>query len=46
MTTEDVMDMPNSKEFRHRPVVNNLRLIGVVLFRDMLRWIAQSTKVE
>jgi len=47
-TIEDVMDMHSGKEFRHLPVVDNGRLVGVVSFRDILRWVAQNagTRVE
>jgi CBS domain-containing protein len=47
-TVEDVMDMHSGKEFRHLPVVDHGRLVGVVSFRDILRWIAQNagTRVE
>lgn len=45
-TVEDVLDLHSGKEFRHLPVVDNGRLVGMVSFRDILRWIAQSNNVR
>jgi CBS domain-containing protein len=45
-TVEEVLDLHNCKEFRHLPVMDNGRLVGVVSFRDILRWIAQSNNVR
>lgn len=45
-TVEEVLDLHSGKEFRHLPVVDNGRLIGMVSFRDILRWIAQSNNVR
>jgi CBS domain-containing protein len=45
-TVEEVLDLHSGKEFRHLPVVDNGRLMGMVSFRDILRWIAQSSNVR
>jgi CBS domain-containing protein len=45
-TVEEVLDLHGGKEFRHLPVVDNGRLVGMVSFRDILRWIAQSGNVR
>ncbi|MDD3180456.1 MAG: CBS domain-containing protein [Opitutaceae bacterium] len=42
-TVEDVMDMHSGKNFRHLPVVDHGRLVGMVSFRDILRWIAEAS---
>ena len=44
-TVEDVLDLHSGREFRHLPVVDNGRLVGMVSFRDILRWVAQSNNV-
>lgn len=46
VTVEEVLDQHNGKGFRHLPVVDNGRLVGMVSFRDILRWIAQSNNVR
>jgi CBS domain-containing protein len=45
-TVEEVLDVHGGKEFRHLPVVDNGRLVGMVSFRDILRWIAQSSNAR
>lgn len=45
-TVEEVLDVHGGKEFRHLPVVDNGRLVGIVSFRDILRWIAQSNNAR
>jgi CBS domain-containing protein len=45
-TVEELMDMHSGKEFRHLPVVDNGRIIGMLSFRDVLRWLAAQTAVR
>lgn len=42
-TVEEVLDQHSGKEFRHLPVLEDGRLVGVVSVRDLLRWVAQSS---
>lgn len=42
MSVEDVLDQHSGKEFRHLPVMEDGRLIGMVSVRDLLRWVAQN----
>jgi CBS domain-containing protein len=41
MTVHDIINLHSGKEFRHLPVVDNGRLLGMVSMRDVLRWLAQ-----
>jgi CBS domain-containing protein len=41
-TVEEVLDLHSGKEFRHLPVMDDGRLVGMLSVRDLLRWIAQS----
>jgi CBS domain-containing protein len=40
-TVDDVMDLHSGKHFRHLPVVDNGRVVGMISFRDILRWLAE-----
>lgn len=42
-TVQEVLDAHGGKEFRHLPVIDDGHLIGMISFRDILRWIAQGT---
>ena len=42
MTIEEVMDLHSGKHFRHLPVVENGRVIGIISVRDILRWLAEA----
>ena len=42
MTIEDVMDLHSGKHFRHLPVVENGRVIGMISVRDILRWLSEA----
>ena len=42
MTIEEVMDLHSGKHFRHLPVVENGRVIGMISVRDILRWLAEA----
>jgi CBS domain-containing protein len=42
MTVEEVMDLHSGKHFRHLPVVENGRVIGMISVRDILRWLAEA----
>ncbi len=42
MTVEEVMDLHSGKHFRHLPVVENGRVIGIISVRDILRWLADA----
>jgi CBS domain-containing protein len=42
MTVEEVMDLHSGKHFRHLPVVENGRVIGMISVRDILRWLADA----
>jgi CBS domain-containing protein len=42
MTIEEVMDLHSGKHFRHLPVVENGRVIGMISVRDILRWLADA----
>jgi CBS domain-containing protein len=46
MSVEDVLDQHSGKEFRHLPVMEDGRLIGMVSVRDLLRWVAQNTNAQ
>ena len=41
-TVEEVLDQHSGREFRHLPVLDEGRLVGMVSVRDLLRWVAQS----
>ena len=41
-TVQEVLDVHGGKEFRHLPVIDDGHLIGMISFRDILRWIAQA----
>ncbi len=43
---EDVLDQHSGKEFRHLPVLEEGRLVGMVSVRDLLRWVAQSNNAQ
>jgi CBS domain-containing protein len=43
---EEVLDQHSGKEFRHLPVLDEGRLIGMVSVRDLLRWVAQSNNAQ
>ena len=45
-TVEEVLDQHSGKEFRHLPVLEDGRLVGVVSVRDILRWVAQSNNAQ
>lgn len=45
-TVQEVIEQHSGKEFRHLPVVDNGRLVGMVSMRDILRWIAQPSGVS
>ena len=42
MTIEEVMDLHSGKHFRHLPVVENGRVIGMISVRDILRWLSEA----
>jgi CBS domain-containing protein len=42
MTIEEVMDLHSGKHFRHLPVVENGRVIGMISVRDILRWLSDA----
>lgn len=42
-TLQEIADMHRDHHFRHLPVVENGRIIGMVSFRDVLRWIVRAT---
>ena len=44
-TVQEVIEQHSGKEFRHLPVVDNGKLVGMVSMRDILRWIAQPSGV-
>ena len=44
-TVQEVIEQHSGKEFRHVPVVDNGKLIGMVSMRDILRWIAPPSGV-
>jgi CBS domain-containing protein len=46
MSVEDVLDQHSGKEFRHLPVMEDGRLIGMVSVRDLLRWVAQNNNAQ
>jgi len=41
-TVEEVLDQHSGREFRHLPVLEDGRLVGMVSVRDLLRWVAQT----
>jgi CBS domain-containing protein len=45
MTIEEVLDLHGGKQFRHLPVVDGGRVVGMISFRDILQWIAQYGSV-
>lgn len=40
-SVQDVLDVHGGKEFRHLPVLEHGRLVGVLSFRDLVRWLSQ-----
>ncbi len=45
-TVEEVLDQHAGKEFRHLPVLEEGRLVGMVSVRDLLRWVAQNNNAQ
>ncbi len=39
-TVQEVIDLHSGKSFRHLPIVDNGRLVGMVSMRDVMRWLA------
>jgi CBS domain-containing protein len=42
-TIQEVVEQHSGKDFRHLPVVDQGRLLGMVSMRDIVRWIAQPS---
>ncbi|MBI5380275.1 MAG: CBS domain-containing protein [Opitutae bacterium] len=45
-TVEEVMDQHTGRHFRHLPVMDHGRLIGVLSVRDIMRYIADCNSVK
>jgi CBS domain-containing protein len=41
-TVQDVINLHSGKEFRHLPIVDGGKLVGMVSMRDVVRWLAQT----
>lgn len=42
MTLEEVLDAHGGKGFRHLPVVDDGHIVGMVSFRDIVRWLSRT----
>lgn len=45
-TLQEVIELHRDRHFRHLPVVENGRIVGMVSFRDVFRWLAKATQLE
>ena len=46
MSVIDAMRMVNEKRFRHLPLVNDGKLVGLVSSGDLTRWVVEEQKAE
>lgn len=46
MTLQDVVELHGGRDFRHLPVVDDGRIVGMVSFRDVLRWLTRANGVD
>lgn len=44
-TLEEILETHGGKEFRHLPVVDEGRIVGMISFRDVLRWMTRANNV-